>query len=117
MNVSWQSLPRDIMHHILKYDGRIVYRNGQYIHRISKTDPRYAMLLTQRPLPQIMPGGLDDEIIDITVPFIRIPNARFTITINSMYDDDDQKMYRWIVYSYIPPLSRIPTIHDRYYSY
>jgi len=133
MDVSWQNLPRDIMHLILKFDGSIVYRKGQYIPRISPADPRYDMLLTQRPLPQIMPSGLD-EIIDITVPFIRATHesqggsqettqesrrsfARFSITITSIYDDEDQKMYRWICYSYLPPLPRLPTIHDRYYSY
>jgi len=44
MDVSWQNLPCDIMHHILKFDGRIVYRNGQYIPRISPADPRYDIL-------------------------------------------------------------------------
>ena len=45
----WQSLPRDVVHLILKFDGRIVYRTGQYLNRITPADPRYDMLLYRLP--------------------------------------------------------------------
>ena len=37
-------LPLDIIHHIIKYDGRIKYRNGKYINQIMHDDYRYKML-------------------------------------------------------------------------
>ena len=44
MNTTWKVLPRDLLHHILEYDGRIKYRNEKYINRICKTDERYKLL-------------------------------------------------------------------------
>jgi len=34
-------LPIDLVHLILDFDGRIMYRKGQYVDRIHKYDPRY----------------------------------------------------------------------------
>lgn len=97
MNI--QHLPRDIAHLILQFDGQIVYRNGKYMNRIPKTDCRYEMLLTQRPLPLILPSS-DEEIIDVSVRFISKPRTSFVVTINSIEDDD--KLYQWISYKYLP---------------
>ncbi len=97
MNI--QHLPRDIAHLILQYDGQIVYRNGKYMNRIPKTDGRYAMLLTQRPLPRIRPSS-NEEIVDISVRFLSKPRTSFVVTITSMEDDD--QLYRWISYTYFP---------------
>lgn len=102
MNMMWQSLPRDVVHLILKFDGRIVYRTGQYINQIPPADPRYDMLLTQRPMP-CTGSDSHDDIIDITVKFKSKPDACFKVSINSIYDDEDDKMYRWVSYSYISP--------------
>ncbi len=49
MNISWKSLPQDVVHLILKFDGRIVYRTEQYLNRIPPADPRYDMLLYRLP--------------------------------------------------------------------
>ena len=42
----WQSLPRDILAIILKFDGRIIYKNGKYfdINLIAPNDMRYRIL-------------------------------------------------------------------------
>ena len=34
----WKAIPTDILHLILKYDGRIVERNGIYMNRIPLQD-------------------------------------------------------------------------------
>ena len=44
--------PLEIVHRILEYDGKIKYRNGEYINQISPDDDRYKMLQT---IPQIQP--------------------------------------------------------------
>lgn len=37
-------IPRELLHKILEYDGKIKYRNGKYIDVIYKYDFRYAIL-------------------------------------------------------------------------
>lgn len=39
--------PNEIISHILSYDGRINYRNGKFIDRISMNDKRYSVLREQ----------------------------------------------------------------------
>jgi len=38
------NLPKDLLHIILAFDGRIKYRNGEYVNIIHKYDERYDML-------------------------------------------------------------------------
>ena len=37
-------IPKEILHIILQYDGRIKYRKGQYINIIHKNDDRYFLI-------------------------------------------------------------------------
>ena len=37
-------IPKDILHIILEYDGRIKYKNGKYVNVIHKNDERYNMI-------------------------------------------------------------------------
>ena len=48
----FDSLPRDMVHHILSYSDTIKCRNGKYMNQISKKDKRYEMLLKIRPITQ-----------------------------------------------------------------
>jgi len=38
------NLPKDILHIILEYDGRIKYKNGRYVNIIHKNDERYNVI-------------------------------------------------------------------------
>ena len=38
------NIPKDLLHIILAFDGRIKYRNGEYVNIIHKYDERYDML-------------------------------------------------------------------------
>ena len=38
-------IPKELLHLILEYDGRIKYRRGEYINTIHKTDTRYDMTI------------------------------------------------------------------------
>ena len=41
----WSKLPTDIIHHILKYDGTMTYRNGKYMNKIPNPDENYPLIL------------------------------------------------------------------------
>jgi hypothetical protein len=37
-------IPKDLLHIILEYDGRIKYKNGKYVNIIHKNDERYNII-------------------------------------------------------------------------
>lgn len=37
-------IPKDVLHIILEYDGRIKYKNGEYVNVIHKNDDRYNII-------------------------------------------------------------------------
>ena len=47
----FSKLPKELIHYILKYDDKIYYRNGEYINKIPKYDPRYKII---EPIPKRM---------------------------------------------------------------
>ena len=49
----FNSLPQEIIHHILSYNDAIKHRNGKYMNQISKTDKRYELLLKISPIEYI----------------------------------------------------------------
>jgi hypothetical protein len=46
MQEIWQFLPDSLIDCILSYDNTLKKRNGLYMNQISKTDPRYNILLS-----------------------------------------------------------------------
>jgi hypothetical protein len=43
------TLPKDIIHHILQYNDAIKWRNGRYMNQIPRNDARYELLKTIPP--------------------------------------------------------------------
>ena len=39
-------LPKEIVNNIIEYTEKIVYRNGKYISRLNKTDPRHKLIMS-----------------------------------------------------------------------
>lgn len=64
----WKAVPTDILHLILKYDGRIVERNGIYMNRIPLQDERYEMIKNIAPKKH-----------HINSTFVWFPNSKFFI--------------------------------------
>jgi hypothetical protein len=44
MKEIWKILPNDILNIILKYDGKIKYRNGKYINQLNIKDRKFNLL-------------------------------------------------------------------------
>ena len=42
--MKFEYIPKDLLHIILEYDGRIKYKNGKYINVIQKNDQRYNII-------------------------------------------------------------------------
>jgi hypothetical protein len=38
-------IPKELLHIILEYDGRIKYRNGKYVNILHKNDVRYSIII------------------------------------------------------------------------
>jgi len=38
-------IPKDVLHIILEYDGRIKYKNGKYVNVLHKNDDRYTIVM------------------------------------------------------------------------
>ena len=88
-----QHIPNDIVKILLQFDGRIKYRNGQYVNIINCRDERYKMLdkLMKRRQELIEFNGLtglnrDNFVFDVF--FKNLPNVSITyFCINRPYFD------------------------------
>ena len=88
--------PKEIVHHILEYDGRIKYRNGKYMNQIAQDDERYKMLQT---IPKIEPFYNNNN--NFWTIFISINNNNKSICIykSLSYYLDDKPCIHDIVYN------------------
>ncbi len=78
-------LPMEVIQIIIKYDGKIKYRNGVFVNQIMKNDHRYKLLLN---VPRIITHSLDNyyrtqngTIISGKSAYVIFPSPSFYSTI------------------------------------
>lgn len=96
------SLPEDIVHHILSYNGVLKLRNGKYMGQISKSDKRYELLLKIRRVILHYSSNNHSSLF----PYILYIDERLTIK-TWMWNNTKQPEYQYcfrgrIPFSYIP---------------
>ena len=67
MDACWRRLPRDLLHRVLVYDGRIHYRHGAYMGRLSPDHEGYRALyrLSRHPVFAYTNGFSEQRIITV----------------------------------------------------
>lgn len=70
--MSFNSLPKVIVHHILSYTSNFKLRNGKYMGQISKKDKRYKML---QKIPRVFDHICNNHFYILTV------NKKFIIIV------------------------------------
>jgi hypothetical protein len=68
MDERWQTLPRELVHRILAYDGRITYRHGVYVNRLNLSDDMY-WALCRIPRLEVIPDTLFHRVFFVRVRF------------------------------------------------
>ena len=94
----FSSLPIDVIHYILSYNGTLKHRNGKYMGQILKTDKRYELLLK---IPRT-----SWKIYNNYGYFVYV-NRRLTIRFFHIHHDLQQLAYEYVfgitnVIKYIP---------------
>jgi len=83
----WNKLPNDIVNNILLFDGKIKYRNGEYINQININDYNF---LLQIPKPinhnKVYNQNLNHELI------VYFSNNKKTLTFDWFMDRDVYKI-------------------------
>jgi hypothetical protein len=96
---SLSSLPKEIVHIILSFDGSIKYRNGEYVNQIPKTDKRY-QLFDRIPIQKFM-HMFDETQFDIIISFQGTP---YIMYIGSCYGENQDEL------RYIFTRRNVPTL-------
>ena len=97
-----QHIPNDIVKLLLQFDGRIKYRNGQYVDSIDRNDERYVMLdkVTKKKI-EIYQSEIEDHIEDESINydnfihnvfFENLPNIALTYLYIS-YSSGESRFY------------------------
>ena len=83
----WNKLPNDIVNNILLFDGKIKYRNGEYINQININDYNF-LLQIQKPINhnKVYNQNLNYELI------VYFSNNKKTLTFDWFMDRDVYKI-------------------------
>ena len=93
-----QHIPNDIVKILLQFDGRIKYRNGQYVDTIDRNDDRYAMLdkLTKKKIElyqsEIEDGPIEYDSFIHDIFFENLPDVKLTYLYFS-YSSGESRFY------------------------
>lgn len=96
--VFYQTLPRELLHIILEYDGTIKLRNGVYMNRIANNDARYSIFQTIKPKEIIK-----IETIEYKHYYIKINiNSNFHIMFvySKYFNDNPTPEFGYFCYSF-----------------
>lgn len=84
-----KDLPKDLLHIILEFDGRIKYRNGKYVNIIHKHDERYEMIrsLINKKIEILKTINIDGASFYFEFRFDTYPDIRlcYDLGFNSAY--------------------------------
>jgi hypothetical protein len=72
-----KKLPCELVDVIKLYTGEGCWRNGKYINRFSKEDPRYKMLRKKPKIKQIKSGSYPFSVKGCT--WFKYPNGKFAV--------------------------------------
>lgn len=110
----YQHLPVEIVNHILSYDGKIKYRNGEYINQIEKTDKRF-LIIKKIYKPKILYESYEYENrihIRIRFPFVNSKNMQIQLskTLRKLPDNlTDEIVYYLFIYRGLSCITRTIT--------
>jgi hypothetical protein len=77
----FSKLPKEIINYIIKYDGKLLYKDGKYTNRIPSYDERFKILA---PVPQKMKIYVDYNMPTTDIGFsihIKFTNDDFLLTV------------------------------------
>ena len=92
MNEIWKTTQMEIVQYILKMEGSLKYRNGQYIPQISKNDDRYNLLLTI-PVKEYNTFTFDDHIYHFIYVYFYVKNYKIVVSNFNMHIITDDMIH------------------------
>jgi len=103
--MNFNSLPEDIVYHILSYNDAIKYRNGKYMDQICKNDKRYKLLLN---IPSINQNETYEDVYEMiksyevcyrpsyTLLCVDLENDKIIYTFCYDCEENPELYYLWI---------------------